>query len=271
MQAHEAHALFVDANSGSKWLLPLMDFLGRHLLKCDAFQCILNTLLLHPSIWNRREHFGNCSACDRDSPPHSACECCRSRHPHCNLATALQASEGCAICLQAWVLTTVCKDMMRSVQMHNATCSCLTCAKSWMDRGWHCPHNPWYMYTMPWMQRSLQAYLATGRPLVDDPFDLDWMESEEDEEVDDQESQETDEEEVPVAARVRATSMHGMRCMGEGSGKLGSESSSGAGVGGGAAASGPKPGPAPAWALARGHAWALARGQARALACSRVL
>ena len=188
-------------------------------LPIDAFQCILNTLLLHPAIWNRKTHVHEGGG-DHDH----GCECCQSRHPHCsNLATAIEKEEGCAICVQAWVLTTLCKNMMQSVQMHNATCSCLTCAKSWMDRGWHCPDNPFYMYTMPWMQRSLRRYLAEGGTLVD-PLDLDWLdEDEEDEEEDQEEDEEEEQEGEPVAARVRATyllpaCMHALGALGEGSG-----------------------------------------------------
>ena len=87
---------------------------------------------------------------------------------------------------------------------------------------------------MPWMQRSLKAHLANGL-LPRDPLDLDWLDlSEEDEEEDEEEEQEGDQDEVPVAARVRATylipqlyidiymharTMHAwVRCMGEGTG-----------------------------------------------------
>ena len=141
-------------------------------LPIDAFQCILNTLLLHPAIWNRKTHFGACLVHEGGGDHDHACECCRSRHPHCsNLATAIEKEEGCAICVQAWVLTTLCKNMMQSVQMHNATCSCLTCAKSWMDKGWCCPRNPWYKFTMPWMERSFKAHLA-GLVSFENPMDL---------------------------------------------------------------------------------------------------
>ena len=97
-----------------------------------SFQEILSCLLLHPTTWDRKKHFGD------DDCGH-ACGCCRSRW----MFLFETVEWGCSPCRTAWVLTTVCKDVMHSVRMHNATCSCLTCSKSWMDKGWVCPWNPW--------------------------------------------------------------------------------------------------------------------------------
>ena len=156
----------------------IMDLLGPR-LPYDALQYVLNCLLLHPAPWNRKKHFGQCEGGLGDSP----CACCVSSHLHYNLAEAAESETGCEICYQAWVLTTLCKIMMRNVQMHNATCNCLTCAKSWMDKGWCCPRNPWYKFTMPWMERSFQAHLA-GLGRFENPMDLmmalDYAEHEED-------------------------------------------------------------------------------------------
>ena len=128
LHAKKFPALKMDRNGDGLGPIPLPWELLFLIL--PSFQQILSCLLLHPTSWDRRKHFRGIACGD-------ACGCCRSRW------LLAPAGEGCAICLQAWVLTTISKNMMQSVQMHNATCSCLTCSKSWMDKGWVCLQNPW--------------------------------------------------------------------------------------------------------------------------------
>ena len=103
-----------------------------------CLQQILSCLLLHPTSWDRKEHFGevSCGLAGKNI----GCSCCRA-----GLRNMFPFGKGstCDGCLTAWVLTILCKKMLRNVQMHNPTCSCGTCSKSWMEKGWACPHNPW--------------------------------------------------------------------------------------------------------------------------------
>ena len=98
-----------------------------------CLQQILSCLLLHPTSWDRKEHFGEVSC-------GLSFGCCRSAN---KLFLNCEKDLTCDGCRTAWVLTILCKKMLRNVQMHNPTCSCGTCSKSWMEKGWACPHNPW--------------------------------------------------------------------------------------------------------------------------------
>ena len=103
-----------------------------------CLQQILSCLLLHPTSWDRKEHFGevSCGLAGKNI----GCSCCRA-----GLRNMFPFGKGstCDGCLTAWVLTILCKKMLHNVQMHNPTCSCGTCLKSWMEKGWFCQHNPW--------------------------------------------------------------------------------------------------------------------------------
>jgi len=54
-----------------------------------------------------------------------------------------EPGDGCDACRTAWLLSTLCKNMLHHVQEFNATCSCGSCEKRWMEMGWQCPSNPW--------------------------------------------------------------------------------------------------------------------------------
>ena len=97
-----------------------------------CLQHILSCLLLHPTDWDRQKHFDKV-ACDGHT-----CRCCRSRWMFFE-----EPGDGCDACRTAWLLSTLCKNMLHHVQEFNATCSCGSCEKRWMAMGWQCPSNPW--------------------------------------------------------------------------------------------------------------------------------
>ena len=110
-----------------------------------CLQQILSCLLLHPTSWDRKEHFGevSCGLAGKNI----GCSCCRA-----GLRNMFPFGRGstCDGCRTAWVLTILCKKMLHNVQMHNPTCSCGMCSKSWMQKGWFCQHNPWPKSWLAW-------------------------------------------------------------------------------------------------------------------------
>ena len=110
-------------------------------LPLEALDHLLSFLLLHPTGWDRNRHFGFCG--HAATPLHDDCGCC------CSHSRGL-AVNGCVACYSAWVLASLCKNMLHAVQNHNSPCHCRGCPKSWMDRGWVCPHNLWHIMPSSW-------------------------------------------------------------------------------------------------------------------------